>query len=271
MSVKIIFHIGMPKTATTFFQREMFPKLPNVNFIDGHCPSNSSINGSIEDYRTLGDIAGLLKEGKDAKKLLDQYLHPKKLNLYSYESIYGGVWSQDYEKPIRNIRNIMQMYPGSRIILGKRRPDELMGSCYSEYIKRGGSKSMTFYLKKFWHPKTFHPSIYNAVIDIVEDNDGEVFLFDFDDFKQKPDIIIHEMLEFMDLPIVPINTAKRVNVSLSDKEQEHLRKINRFFRTEIDKSGFIPWDWLPPTPFEMPYPPLLLVKIRSKLFDDNNE
>lgn len=104
ISNNIIIHVGLPKTGTTFFQYEIFPKIMKRDGIRIISNESLSCNSMISWVNGHNNI------------ILDRY-----------ELIEG----------------IHRFYPDAKIIFGVRDKKTWVRSCYSSYIKGGGQKEFS--------------------------------------------------------------------------------------------------------------------------------
>ncbi|MDD3178667.1 MAG: hypothetical protein PHR26_04060 [Candidatus ainarchaeum sp.] len=120
----IIFHIGLHKTGSTFFQKEIFPKL-NLNYVD------------FTDFKYFNRL------------IFDDVLYFKKFKLksglYSSEHLSGWI-----EERVINRKDILDklylIQKKSKIILFIRKQDSLAKSMYLQTIKTGSTLSLkSFY------------------------------------------------------------------------------------------------------------------------------
>ncbi len=103
---EIYFHAGMPKTASTFLQRQVFPNLTGIHFIKKH------------DFPVWKDIMGSV---------------PSKKFLLSNE------WDIGIERTDKKLRAFAKECPDARVILFFRRHDNWILSKYKYDIRKHGS------------------------------------------------------------------------------------------------------------------------------------
>ena len=111
---KIVIHVGLHKTGTSFLQAEIFPKIKNVNYI------------------------GMLRYGSK--------IYEDKLNIISDEELsvnphlppcHGNYFDSGQRNVIAE--RLQSIFPNAKIILGIRNKDTWLRSVYSQYVKGGGT------------------------------------------------------------------------------------------------------------------------------------
>jgi hypothetical protein len=136
---KIILHVGVHRTATTFLQQSFFPFLDGVHFV---CRKNYSdpATGSAADR--LGRIAAtdppfldLAEEKAALERSLALVTQPTVL--ISMERWFGSMWYGFYNN-VANAQKFQYLFPDARIILVIRRQDTLLESLYRQILRRYG-------------------------------------------------------------------------------------------------------------------------------------
>ncbi len=116
----IYLHIGLHKTGTTYFQREVFPRLPQISYIGRPFLYGDSLLGLVA---CRGERI-LLSHEDFAGRLLDSFIE-------------GASWIHTQTKAIGRLA---VTFPRAGIILGLRRHDSFILSLYKSYLKYGGAK-----------------------------------------------------------------------------------------------------------------------------------
>lgn len=110
--MRVYIHIGKTKAASTFLQNEVFPRLPNVNFLTS-----------------------------DLKNISPNNLKPDKLNIISNENFYGSPGLYPIENMYRKLDMLKKRYGDPGIILITRQRKPWLDSVYNQYVKSGGKYS----------------------------------------------------------------------------------------------------------------------------------
>lgn len=201
MKPKIFIHVGLHKTGTTFLQQQVFPLVENVNFIT-----------------SFNDI--LLKK-----------IDNDKINIISNETLSG---TYDYDRYYIADR-LKLLFPDAKIILGIRDKDSWVCSCYSEFVKHGGTLTYEEYIDK---RERLELRDFEGYIKYLKDLFVDVYVYDFEDFKNDITMCILKICVFMDVK-PPTYDYKKINISLSDKQINRWRYLNHWFKSPYNYHGGI--------------------------------
>lgn len=168
MTDKIFFHIGMHKTATTWFQRHIFSKLPGVKFL---------MSKRIDEVgKALGKAPALL---------------------VSHESMSGTLSSEkqpgDNKKRLAgSLSSIAAEQPGAAIIVGFREHASWLGAAYAHKAKKEG-------LDFDRYAATFSPDdlSWSRSLDLVEGTSRRVFPFLYEELVHSPKELIGDLCGFI--------------------------------------------------------------------------
>lgn len=227
----IVLHIGLPRTATTFLQQDVFRKIEGINFIDG----------SQLKEKNLDPIFKTIIKSKNKKaNLLYKYLDPRndKVNLVSCEGFYGDYFNKEFN-PTQNMTNLHDCFPTARIIFCKRDYESFIKSFYNLYIRLGGTKNYEDFLehhidKKNFQYKDFIQHLYNLF------GKNNVLIYDFKDFTKDSENVIKKICDFIGVNVPKYDSKKRM-VSLSRRQLKLVQCFNHLFRTRFNRHGIIPW------------------------------
>lgn len=191
--MKIIIHVGLHKTGTTFLQNGIFKNIKNVNYI-----------------RLLSIRS----------KVLDD-----KINIVGDESLSGKPFSVVYNYDMRPFitQRIKGMFPNAKIIVGVRQLEPWLKSCYKQSIIGGNWRSYNVWKSQINHAYWD----MDGYVNLLKNTFDEVFVYTFEDLKSKPDIIVESMCSFMNVE-VPDYKNKLHNISLSERQMKILRFFNKF-------------------------------------------
>ncbi len=213
--IKIAFHLGLPRTGSTFLQRQIFPNLKNVNVLGSE--------SLLFDYKTP--------------------VSNDKLNLVSDENLSGiSATMQPRASSYQIIHRIHQVYPQAKIIVVFRDEKSWLKSLYTQYVKIGGVESFDEWLDRFKSTVDFD---YKTYKDILFDLFDEVLVCDFEKLKNNPYEFLKEICDFLDVK-VPNYTQKQVNIRLDDTLINRWRWMNKWFKSNANiKHGIFP-EWMNP-------------------------
>jgi hypothetical protein len=212
----VVVHVGLHKTATTFLQREIFPKLENVNFIK----LNAGHPGDIL-YVELDD---------------------SRINVISSESLSGYPFlvHDDVDAACRDRMAIRlnRIFPNARIIVGIRDKDDWLQSLYKQYFKTRPMNTEKTFLEFFDEGYLDH----EGYISLLRELFPEVYVYRYEQLCDSPDDFVKGICDFIGVP-VPDWSNVRHNVSLSDGQERIFRAISgyafkgyRFVKRLVDKT-----------------------------------
>ena len=177
-----IFHIGYPKTATSWLQSCLFPYIKNASYIPRGESARSFIQCSHWDF-----------DPDRVRDKFSKYLDNRLI--FSLEGFIGTThnFGLNGYMTIEHAQRIKSTYPEASIVLFIRRQTDIIASSYAQYLKGGGTHS----IKKF----LYHQSLrnlgglmlfnwqyfeYHHVIRLYQDLFGsnKVHVFLFEDFLQ---------------------------------------------------------------------------------------
>lgn len=188
---KIIIHIGLHRTGTTFLQKEVFEKMKNINYV---------FDDALHRMRIYNDKINLISnEG---------------LSLSMPHSISGRIQVLDYLKTL---------FPNAKIILGFRERKGWLRSCYYRYVLSGG----ILRYKNYTYTYSNNIIDMDEYVKEVNNRFNSVHIYHFEDLKKVPNEVIKEMCAFIGVGIPNYKNVKR-NVSLDTGQLEALRKLNMF-------------------------------------------
>lgn len=125
---EVFIHIGLPKTATSFFQKIVFPKIPNIKLI---ATPYTQYNTAFNMLQYADDT---IYDENIFKDELDGYRDFKKI-LISEESLSGSVANLIGINRSQNAHRLKNVLPNARIILFLRGQKSILYSVYNQYIK----------------------------------------------------------------------------------------------------------------------------------------
>ena len=147
MDKRVILHVGLHKTGTTFLQERVFPVLPGVRFVHPlHEPRPG--DGPIEAFflEMFFRNAAHIDVAAHRARIHDWLAGvPEPTVLVSSEAIVG--WPVENHSNFRvNADLLAELFPAAQVILVTRRQDKWVESAYSQVLKAGFSTSIERYL-----------------------------------------------------------------------------------------------------------------------------
>jgi len=246
MKYKIYFHVGYPKTATSFLQDYIFTQLKNVNYIPTSHIVESLLKIIVQDefnfnYETIREDI--------QKKLI-----PNKSNIISFESLCGEFRFKNINQKLIADR-LCKLFPESYIIFTIRNQYDLIESLYKQEIHQGGTKKFTEFInyKNGKLLPSYSPidgrinleminyvPIINYYADIFGSSHIKIILFEI--IKAKGiSSFIKEIVSFLGTNEPIIIPHKITNESFQSHQIKIARFLNRLFRKDkYIENGLIP-------------------------------
>ena len=197
---EIFFHVGLPKTASTFLQRKVFPKFNDIQFIKKH------------DFKRKDRI---IEQTDHQKILLSIELNP------------------DVSSGMQKLRDVAQKYPHTHPIIVLRRHGSWLKSKYKYYLRKHGTRKFDGYFDfnetGILKPKNlmFYPKI-KLLEELFEPEPLVLFQ---EELKQNPYEIIDLLADYVgatyDKNAIQVQTVKK---SYSPKQLKKVRRFNRWYQ-----------------------------------------
>lgn len=210
-----ILHIGYPKTASTWFQKNFYPRVRNAKYIHRHkVQEQLLIPGALEWDRT---------------KCADNLIIGNKRVAICEELLLGRLRAGGVKHFITKeiAQRLKLTFPDGKIVIFLRRQPDALASAYYQYIKAGGNYS----INKFLHPEKISPGDFNPLVFLgleyfnylpILDYYSELFgaenlhIFLYEDFIESPKDFIIEFCKLLQLEVdidtidfTPINEGYR--------------------------------------------------------------
>jgi hypothetical protein len=247
----IIIHLGMHKTGTTFFQWNVFP------YIDAKFHWHIFYKSWMKDVLNLNKEIDYSSINRYIKKILSN----KKINIISEENIYTYQFSKEDDR-FKRLQRIKKIFPKAKIIIGTRAMEDSIVSWYVEYIAVGGILDYKGFIDKFMNFKKldYKPYIQKLIEYYGKEN---VFEYSLDELREDRDLLIRKICKFMNV-LPPSNYRKKpARISYSFNILKISLFLNRFFKTNVNPNGLIPW-WGPILPQNILFHSFIFRKINKK-------
>lgn len=226
---KIVIHPGMPKSATTFLQWNVFHYM-DINYL-----------WHIFHKSWLKDIMDVNKEVdlQKMKEKMQNYLSNDKINLLSEENLYSNYLIKQDDRFII-LERIHTIFPDAKIIFGIRKSNELLISYYKQYAATGGTLDFKNFLKKHMNlDKIDHKKYLDKLIKYYEEKN--IFTYTLDEMKNNQEQIVRDICKFIGVEFPSNYKRKPTNVGYSLETLKISLFLNRFFRTDLNPKGIIPF------------------------------
>jgi hypothetical protein len=172
---KVFLHIGMHKTATTWFQRQLFPK------IGGAC---------VIRRKKMHEIAESLNAHGDAAIII-----------VSHEGLGGSVsWERTPGETIarlsQNLSALMTLRPDASVIVGYREQSGWLASAFAQRAKKSWGVTWDRYLLRF----SLEELCWCNGLRLVESLCPSVFPFLYEELVEAPEILVEDLCRFIGSP-----------------------------------------------------------------------
>ena len=241
--MKVAVHIGLHKTATTTLQRQVFPVLPGVHFVDS---THAAAAGIIYACQVQDPI---YFDSGNARAVLQSAFSGDKFNLISSEglsgSLYSAVGKRDLDHRHSIIDNLHRTLPEARILLVLRRQDQYARSVYRQYVKRGGVLNPAAFFGLDSREGAYFPRdrfrYREYVLALKQRFPAGVHIGVFEEFVESPSTFLERMCRFLEVQPVEDWQLKKFNRSrLGSTGLEVSRILNRLFSSPLNPGGVLP-------------------------------
>ena len=197
MNKEIYFHVGLAKTGSTFLQKNFFPYLKNIKYINTH------------DYVNCIDI----------------------INKSNYKSY---LISREFDKQFeREIKKFISYFPDTKIIVVFRRHDQWITSQYKRAVKNGWYWDFKNYYninnKGIW--KNSDLTYMNKLKIIKKYSKSKPLILKFEELKKNPFNYLNKISNYTDSKYLKTQILlKNVHKSYSEKQLIFLKKFCKIFK-----------------------------------------
>jgi hypothetical protein len=244
--MKIIFHIGVQKTATTLLQKKIFPYIEGCVFLNRKdCHDFKKYILYSDDFEFDPKIAFnfILKtlQKKENSKNNDTIL-------ISDEEYYGNPYLGALDRK-RNLDRILQTFhDGAYFLIFLRNQENLLFSLYNQYIKTGGTANFHQFLSFRKYPLLIQNSYFKyndyLVYLINQCSKDKVKVILFEEFNKNKPAVINEIGYFINDKKIEVNSSldEKINTSLFIGNLGVMRFLNKF--TKSPKEPFLLFNFI---------------------------
>ncbi len=234
-----VFHIGLHKTGTTWFQMVFYPHHKHIhNIVDSSAPWKDPImRGLVKPAESMFDAVAMRKRVE--KEVADRAIPAKDVIMISAERLSGHPASGGADRFLIT-RRIRDAFPEAKMFCALRNQTDMIDDMYRTMLLEGYSCSIErLLMDESW--KTSSPKgqffdylpLYEAYIKALG-KDNCLFMC-YERMRVNPEDYLTRLCKFMgvesDLP--PADAVRReVNIGLPTVGSSVLRRINAFRRTE---------------------------------------
>ncbi|MGB6037407.1 MAG: sulfotransferase domain-containing protein [Cryomorphaceae bacterium] len=240
---RTLLHIGMPRTASTFFQNEVFPNLKGFKHIgvDETQYSEAFQRSHYQDESRYDEESireSMALQGQDDLIISNE--------LFVGQSLYLASTNRT-----RNAQRLKSLFPNAEVILFIRNQADLLESLYSIGIYSGHTAKPHDFIRFDNEPSdtsdplfpTFsaveqtEQYFYSSLLQLYQGLFEKVHVFLYEDFTSNPSSFIEQFCKKLEVKLtVEIDFDKRTNSSLSARQLEYLRKTNSL-KGILERSG----------------------------------
>lgn len=206
---KVVLHLGLAKTGTSWLQQNVFPLLP-LEFV--HCSKYDVLNKYNHDL------------------------------LLSFEGFSGTIQCNDR---FVNAYRLHRLFPSAKVLVVFREREGYLWSLYSQFIRGGGLWCFDEF--KQWalgHPYFMDWLLYKKYLCRLFNKDchgGNNCLFlDFKDLKTDPEGFVESICDFIDVRVPTGIDYTPVNMKLTEDQLERWRRWNKHFKSKWNKDALLP-------------------------------
>lgn len=217
-NLEITIHIGLPKTATTYLQKNFFPYISGVHFLD-----SSAIFFQL-DFQQIKFMCGFSRV-KQIQEGFKKYLNTfDEYYLFISDESLTNPW--DKGKAFgASILSLKELFPNAKIIISLREQVSMLSSLYSQSLRRGWSLSPKRFIGWNRGSKTFidfdvdlFPHIdlayfkYKELLNILRSIFYDVNIVLYEKFVSDQDVFFKKIALFLGGDyITPSNVGKHEN------------------------------------------------------------
>ena len=240
---RTIIHIGMPRTASTFLQREYFPHVSDFEFYGVDRTQYSDVFQKIlyqdDSCFNVEEIRAELKPITEKNAILSN-------ELFVGQSLYLHSTNRS-----RTARRLKQFFPNAEIVLMLRNQVSLLESLYSIGIYSGMTLDPEGFIRfsdipssldnpsypTFEEAETTEGYYFSNLVELYKALFLNVHVLLFEDFKSGPAPFAQTLSQRLNLKTSPIkNPEKRVNKSLSARQIKLIRRLN-FYKLVLNRGA----------------------------------
>ena len=244
----VFIHVGLHKTASTFFQTEVFPHFENTICLTR--PYTQQSRG----FNKLQFADDTVYQPEELKIELEQ-INKENKNIIISDECLSGFPQTNYLNRSLIANRLNKFFPQAEIILFIRGQKNILLSLYNQYVKMGGTEPIHNYIwlpkekytyemycsqekTNYWRKSTryynhltknINPQhfLYFNLIHLYHKYFSKVHVFLYEDFCQNPQQVITRIQKILRQPLKRNqNNFSKTNKKLSDRKIEITRYQN---------------------------------------------
>jgi phage terminase small subunit len=251
---KTVIHVGLPKTATTFLQLNVFPFIENA-FYRGPDPDANDIeilkpfihinvyfpHSAFKNTESIKNYKKELYEYIQRENILDRNC------LFSFESLVGSNF-HSFNNQDENIKTMKEIFPEGKILFVFRKQDEWIESQYNQTFKQSGrfdagelhvayhnlNDYIGYKFGKFGKSKYINVNALNwyEMIKKYQDNFGfdNVLALPYELFRENPEKFLKIFYDFFEFTPYYPDSYSAVNRSIKRYNFTYYPALNIYHR-----------------------------------------
>lgn len=252
-----IFHVGLHKTGTTWFQKRFYPHVPGYRFVDRRVVRRTLLGKSPLAFDAAWARSKLGLDREPPAIVCEEDLSGVLHN--------GGLLTNYVAKEIAN--QLHAIAPEAKVVIFVRNQTSMAASLYQQYLREGGTASAHHYLfpEDYRHlgrvrplkvPRfDFSAFEYDRLIAHYDSLFGQdrVFAFAYEQFARDADGFLGEFCRKLDIAMPPTGDERRLNSSYRAGLIPLARFVNLFTNRGVaDKTTIVhvPY-WYPARKFAL--------------------
>ena len=198
----VFIHVGLPKTATTYLQKFVFPQIKGINYF-------SPAYVSMPNY--------ILSIEADERPILISDEH-----LSSHYFLDEKGWKCGSRFTIAN--RLKKLFPDANIIIVIRNKDDWARSLYIQYLKSPYRPNITFDEFKENLEKTGAID-FESYIEFLKENFNDVLVLNYEELKSDPKNFVKKICDFMKVDMPDHIEQRKTNVRLNLTQLSFIRWV----------------------------------------------
>ena len=187
---KLLIHIGLHKTGTTYLQESLFPRIDNCAVVRGFHSHRDLLKALNQDFTILSD-----------------------------ESISGYFWKGAYEQEFyKNLNKLKNIYNDPMILIGVRSHKSWISYLYKQYLHEGGTKPMNFLFNKENTGQLKKEEIYIVLkLKYLKASFDKVFVYNQQQLFLNEEEFLKALAEFCNEPSFQLTEEKNISANVGIK------------------------------------------------------
>ncbi len=243
MTQEVFIHIGMPRSASTFLQREVFPKLESHQFLgleqSYYSHAFNKLQFADQSFYNPEEVREYVNQFTESKLLL------------SNESFVGQSVYFNHSNRTRTCLRLKEIFPQANIILILRNQIDLLTSMYNINLQGNESGTIDDFV---WFPQEagegglwgagtsyFNTSRpvespegynYSTLLDLYESNFENVHVLLFEEMVDAPQAFSEKLAVALGVDQEQVfsllESGEQMNQSVTEKQAAKLRRLNKY-------------------------------------------